>query len=129
MTALRWVGSLFLTGSCFFFLAAVLGMLRFPDVYTRLHAGTKAVTAGSILLLMGVAMWEASWHVFTKLLLIGLFLLVTNPIANHAIARASYRRGVAVPHVVMDQYRKYLFERGLISSPSQSGDQEDGEQG
>ncbi|MHA1123875.1 MAG: monovalent cation/H(+) antiporter subunit G [Candidatus Heimdallarchaeota archaeon] len=84
------------------FLAGV-GLLRFPDVYTRLHAGTKCTTFGSIficgsVMLLGLKMW---WFGDTdgSVLLIHTLgalvaILLTNPTGAHAIARAAHRSGV-----------------------------------
>lgn len=82
---------LLLLGSAFMFLGA-LGLLRMPDVYTRIQAGTKAVTLGSIALLAGVAIHHPQW--WAKLLLIALFVLLTSPIGSSTIARATHQRGI-----------------------------------
>lgn len=86
------LGSIFLTvGAVFCFLGA-LGLLRMPDVYNRIQAGTKAVTLGSIAILLGVALRQPEW--WPKLVLIGAFILLTNPVGSSTIARALYRAGV-----------------------------------
>lgn len=97
-----------LFGGMFFCVTAVVGVLRFPDLYTRLHAATKGVTAGSILLLLGVAILEGFGPIVGKLFLIGMFFIVTNPIATHAIARAACRKDVCTPQVVVDDYEEFL---------------------
>ncbi len=89
-----------------FCLSAVVGVLRFPDVYTRLHAGTKCLTAGALLILAGVAVLEASWPTTGRVLLIAVFFLATNPIAAHAVARAAYRQGGERRFIVIDEYRE-----------------------
>ena len=78
-------------GAGFLFLGS-LGILRLPDVYNRLQAGTKCTTFGAISTIMGVGLMEPSW--FWKSLVISLFILLTNPISNHALGRASKRIGV-----------------------------------
>ncbi len=87
----------------FFNVLAGVGLLRFPDVYTRLHAGTKCTTFGSIficgsVMLLGLKMW---WFGDTdgSVLLIHTLgalvaILLTNPTGAHAIARAAHRSGV-----------------------------------
>lgn len=86
------LGSIFLTvGAAFCFLGA-LGLLRMPDVYNRIQAGTKAVTLGSIAIVLGVGLRQPEW--WPKLLLIGMFILLTNPVGSSTIARALYRAGV-----------------------------------
>ena len=78
-------------GILFLFLGN-LGVLRLPDVYNRIQAGTKCTTLGAFLTIIGVGIMEPSW--FWKALLIALFVLATNPISSHAIARASCKSGV-----------------------------------
>jgi multicomponent Na+:H+ antiporter subunit G len=80
-------------GILFLFLGN-LGVLRLPDVYNRIQAGTKCTTLGAFLTIIGVGIMEPSW--FWKALLIALFVLATNPISSHAIARASRKSGVAL---------------------------------
>ena len=74
-------------GAVFLFLAS-LGILRMPDVYNRMQAGTKATTLGTILLLSGIAIGHPAWT--GKLILVMLFLVLTNPISSHALARAAH---------------------------------------
>ncbi len=99
----------------FFCLTAVVGILRFPDVFTRFHAGTKCTTAGAVLLLTGVAVYCWTWPVTAKLVLIILFMLMTNPISTHSIARAAYRQGIAAPVVTVDQYKEDLEQTRELS--------------
>jgi len=78
-------------GVTFLFLGA-LGVIRFPDVYNRLQAGTKCTTLGAFLSIISTGIIEPAW--FLKCLIIALFVLFTNPISAHALARASYKSGV-----------------------------------
>jgi multicomponent Na+:H+ antiporter subunit G len=82
---------LLLIGATFTLLGA-LGLLRMPDVYNRIQAGTKAVTLGALSLLLGVALLYPAW--WTKLLVIALMILVTNPLGSSTIARALLMAGV-----------------------------------
>ena len=96
----------------FFNVLAGIGLLRFPDVYTRLHAGTKCTTFGSIFLigsivLIGLKMWwdhdvNGSVLAFHSALAL-LAILLTNPVGAHAIARAAHRSGVQPARAVIDQ--------------------------
>jgi multicomponent Na+:H+ antiporter subunit G len=89
---MKLAGDLFLLlGGAFCFLGA-LGLLRMPDVYNRIQAGTKAVTLGSLALLLGIGLRQPEW--WPKLLVIALFILLTNPVGSSTIARALYRVGV-----------------------------------
>lgn len=76
-------------------LSGALGVLRFPDFYTRIHAAgiTDTLSAGMII---GGLMLQAGWTlVSVKLGLILLFLWVTSPVASHALARAAHQLGLA----------------------------------
>jgi len=75
-----------------FLLLGSFGILRLPDVYNRLQAGTKCTTFGAFFTIIGVGIMEPAW--FWKTLIIALFILITNPISNHALGRASRKRGV-----------------------------------
>ncbi len=91
MAGLQVIGAfLVLLGSVFLFLGA-LGILRMPDLYNRMQTGTKATTLGNILTLTGLGLLEPAW--LPKILLIILFVLVTNPLSSHALARAAHRAG------------------------------------
>lgn len=84
LTAVLW-----LTGSAFSLLAAV-GVLRMPDVFTRMQASTKASTFGLGCLLGGAALQMADLGSFIRLASIGAFVLLTTPVSGHVIARAAY---------------------------------------
>jgi len=78
-------------GTIFLFLGS-LGVFRLPDVYNRLQAGTKCTTLGAFLTIVGVGITQPGW--LPKTLVIALFILITNPISNHALGRASRKSGV-----------------------------------
>jgi multicomponent Na+:H+ antiporter subunit G len=80
-----------LIGSLFLFLGS-MGILRMPDVYNRMQAGTKATTVGSILTLLGIGLAIPGW--LPKLIVLILFILFTNPISSHALARAAHFAGI-----------------------------------
>ncbi len=77
-----------------FFLAGTVGLLRFPDVYSRLHAVTKADNAGLGLIAVGLALRADTVAGAAKLLLIWLLVLVASATASHLIARSSLERGI-----------------------------------
>jgi len=90
---LELVGSLtILAGSVFLFSAGV-GVLRMPDSYNRIQTGTKASTLGTILVLAGLAMLHPAWT--WKLVILIFFVLLTNPVSSHALARAAHTIHVA----------------------------------
>jgi multicomponent Na+:H+ antiporter subunit G len=77
-----------------FFFAGTVGLLRFPDVYTRLHALTKADNVGLGLIVAGLAIQAASWAIAAKLLLIWLLVLMSGACVAHLVAKAAFRRGI-----------------------------------
>ena len=104
---LRWSARICMGAGVFFSLVTAIGMLRFPDAYTRLHAGTKGLTIGVGLVLLGSALSAPSLEHGIKTGLIGVFMLVTNPIAMHALARANYRVQRSRLRLVIDEYQEW----------------------
>ena len=93
-----------LTGAVLCLLAGI-GLLRLPDVLTRMHAGTKPQAFGLLLVLIGAGLRLRSGVDLGTLLLVGLFQLLTVPVAAHMVARAAYRTGrVDHEHLVVDEY-------------------------
>ena len=84
---------LWIVGSAFAILAAV-GVLRMPDVFTRMQASTKASTLGFGCLVIGAALQLGDAASAIRLLSIGAFLLLTTPVSAHVIARGAYRARV-----------------------------------
>jgi multicomponent Na+:H+ antiporter subunit G len=95
MSALAHVlaGLMLVIGSLFALVAA-LGLLRFPDLYTRMHAASKAGTLGSGVLLLALATDALEFGVATRAVAGVVFLLLTGPISAHLLARAAYLSGV-----------------------------------
>ncbi len=99
---------------------AGVGLLRFPDVYTRLHAGTKCTTFGSIFLILSVVILGLkTWYLGNtdgSVLAIHSFIalvaiLLTNPTGAHAIARAAHRSGVTPVGAVVDHLKEKETEK------------------
>ena len=76
----------------FFFAIGTLGLLRLPDLHSRLHALTKADNIGLGLLALGVVLLDGSWQTGLKLLLVWLLVLFASSSSAHAIARYAGRR-------------------------------------
>ena len=68
------------------FLISAIGILRMPDLYTRMHVGTKSTTMGILLITFGTILVEPTW--WAKLVLLVIFILLTNPLSSSVIARA-----------------------------------------
>ena len=110
-------------GTIFLFLGA-LGIFRLPDVYNRLQAGTKCTTLGAFCAIVGVGIAEPDW--IFKALIVAVFILLTNPISAHALARASYKSGVPLCEgTVVDKCREFGeckdVERAAETSESPAG--------
>ena len=76
----------------FLCLTAGLGLLRFPDVLSRMHAGTKPQAVGVLLIMVGGAIRLQGWSATWMLLLVAAFQLLTAPVSAHMISRVAYRR-------------------------------------
>ncbi len=94
MSVSEWVTTLFLLAGAFFFFAGTLGLLRFPDVYNRLHALTKADNVGLGLITIGLMLRVDNGVIALKLLLIWFLVLLTSATAAHLIANAALRGGL-----------------------------------
>jgi len=86
------VGNLLLIIGSLFLFSAGLGVLRMPDTYNRIQTGTKATTLGTILVLIGLAFLHPAWTL--KLIILIFFVMLTNPVSSHALARAAHAIGV-----------------------------------
>lgn len=82
-----------LLGGAFLAFAAGVGVLRFPDLLSRMHAGTKPQVLGLILVLAGLALRLRSGGAVWALLLVVVFQLLTAPVGAHLVGRAGYRTG------------------------------------
>lgn len=108
--------SLFLLVGTFFIFSGSLGILRFPDVYTRLHAATKASTLGVASVLLAAFLFLYVDHeIISGKLLIGIwFIMLTAPISGHMISRAAHNAGVNYMKVAfVMNYEKQMNERML----------------
>lgn len=92
------IGLMALIFGLFFCAVGVLGVMRMPDIYTRLHASGKVATLGLFGLLLGSAILMPA--ITLKALALGLFILVTSPVTTHAIAASEYRRKEIVDELV-----------------------------
>lgn len=81
-------------GSGFFFVAGSVGLVRFPDVFTRLHALTKADNLGFGFLIIGLALRSGSWTAVAKLFMVWLLIVFTSATACHLIASTAREKGV-----------------------------------
>jgi len=101
------IGSaLIVVGLVFDFLGC-LGLVRFPDLYSRLQASTKCVTVGTCGILLGLFLFKGFSATGVKAILCLLFIILTAPVSAHALARSAYRSGVKPwEGTVIDEYSK-----------------------
>jgi multicomponent Na+:H+ antiporter subunit G len=98
------LGGLCLVCGAFFCLAAAVGVVRFPDVMTRMHAATKPTVFGLILVLLGVTLSLRDPKVFTLLTLAVLLQIMTAPVSGHLVSRTAHRGGHwDFDHAVVDE--------------------------
>lgn len=91
----------------FFSLAAAIGLLRLPDVYSRMHAASKAGTLGSGLMLIALAIYSDDLATTTRAVAGVIFFLLTAPISAHLLAKAAYAVGYRLSdQSVIDEMKK-----------------------
>jgi multicomponent Na+:H+ antiporter subunit G len=93
MNAIEWLQAALLCAGVFFFLVGSLGLLRFPDVFTRMHALTKADNLGLGMIVFGLLPGAESLAVGLKLLLVWLLALLASATAAYLVARTALARG------------------------------------
>jgi len=94
VTILEILGAALMGTGGAFMLATAIGVVKFPDFYTRLHAAGKGDTLGQGLVLLGLLLVAGEWGIALKLALIVFFLFIFNPTATHALARAAWVSGL-----------------------------------
>ena len=102
-----------------FMLIACLGLVRLPDMLTRMQAATKASTLGTGLIMMGAALYFADLGVSARVLAMLLFIFMTVPVAAHKLARAAYMLGVPLwKGTVVDELKgRYDREQEWLAAP------------
>lgn len=112
-----FTGALVLAGSALMLIAAI-GVVRMPDLFTRMQATTKAATLGAGLVMLGTAVHFATFGVTTRAIAAIAFVLLTAPIAAHLLGRAAYFLGVPLwDGSVRDELRdRYDWETHILAS-------------
>jgi multicomponent Na+:H+ antiporter subunit G len=87
-----------------FSLSGALGIVRMPDVYSRIQCSSKTITMGAVPVLIALAVGEGPISEYgSRALIVAVLLLVLNPAASHALARAAYKTGVPMKGAVRDE--------------------------
>lgn len=99
-----------------FMVLSSVGILRFPDLYTRIHAAGKAGTLGIIGVLLGVGLYSADVLTAAKMVALIVFFLLTSPVAGHMLDRAAYLTRVETdPSTAVDDLEgRYDMETGRL---------------
>lgn len=105
--------ALLLVGGAIFSLLAAIGIVRFPDLYTRMHAASKAGTVGSGLLLLAAGLHSLDVAILSRALAGFFFFVLTAPIAAHLLAKAAHQAGYRLTkQSVIDQLPQRQEPRG-----------------
>ena len=92
--ATDWLAAALIAAGTFFFLAGTVGLLRFPDVYSRLHALSKADNLGLGLVVAGLALQAGSLLDVVRLLLVWVLVLIASATTAHVISRSALHQGI-----------------------------------
>lgn len=87
----EWIISIVMISGALFMLLASIGLIRLPDIYTRMHAATKAPTLGLFLMLVSLCLHITTVSVIFNSIFIIIFLFLTIPVASHMIGRAAHQ--------------------------------------
>lgn len=119
-TIIDIVAGVFMILGCLMSLAAGIGLLRFPDLLSRMHAATKPQVLGLFLLLSALGLELRSWAVVPVLLLAWIVQLLTAPVSAHMVGRAGYRtRHLKRDTLVADELATVVDEAGRRESRDQ----------
>ncbi len=88
------ITAVLIASGCFLIIIASIGIVRFPDFFSRMHPAGKADSLGQALILTGLMVFEGYSLVSVKLLFIIIFIFIANPTTTHALANAAYVAGV-----------------------------------
>ena len=91
MTITDIISIIFICSGCFFFMTGSIGLVRFPDFYTRMHATGKSDTLAALLCLSGLAIHHGLTLDSFKIVMIAAFVFMANPTGTHSICRAAFR--------------------------------------
>ena len=114
--AASWI--LIVAGS-FFILTGAIGLIRFPDVFTRMHAASLIETLGAGFLFAGLMLQAGFSQATLKLLFILLLFFFTGPVITHALAQAALNHGDVNPELSEDRRERLDAESGGVSPPDQ----------
>ncbi|RFA30359.1 Na+/H+ antiporter subunit G [Alkalilimnicola ehrlichii] len=120
---IEFLTGFFLLGGAALMLIAALGLLRMPDLPTRMHASTKAGALGAGMMVAAVAIYFDDGAIIARAIAIVVFIIMTAPIGAHMIGRAGYFVGVPLwEHSIKDELKEqYDREKHTLASKRDDG--------
>lgn len=106
---MNYIGNILIIIGSFFYFVGALGLYRMPDFFNRAQAGTKATTLGTFSLLLGVGLINLVW--LPKLLIVIVFVAITNPVGSSVLARSAYRNNVEKCEKTQFDQMEGLYEK------------------
>lgn len=110
-TVTDWITAILLLGGALMSLAASIGLIRFPDLLSRMHAASKPQVLGLLLFLLALAVEMRSWALIPVLLVTWVFQLLTAPVSAHMVGRAGYRTKHLRPELLVIDELDDVVER------------------
>jgi len=119
---IKLIGAIMIFMGAFSLLVAAIGLLRMPDVYNRVQTGTKASTLGAIMAFVGVGLFKyESWgdgNWIGRVIILVLFILLTNPVSSHVLMRAAYFMKVPLSKMTKTDKLKEDLDNNVIKEPN-----------
>lgn len=110
-TVIDWIVAVLLLGGALMSLAAAIGLIRFPDLLSRMHAASKPQVLGLLLFLLALAVEMRSWALIPVLFVTWVFQLLTAPVSAHMVGRAGYRTKHLRPELLVIDELDDVVER------------------
>ncbi|KAD4060102.1 Na+/H+ antiporter subunit G [Arthrobacter yangruifuii] len=105
------ITAVLMLGGALMSLAAAIGLMRFPDLLSRMHAATKPQVLGLLLFLLALAVEFRSWKLLPVLAVVWIFMLLTAPVSAHMVGRAGYRTKHLRPELLVIDELDDVVER------------------
>lgn len=104
-TLVLFTSLILFTIGLFFVALGMVGLIRLPDVYNRMHATTKVTTIGTFSIMLAIFLNTGFSPIGLKALTVGIFLILTSPVVGHMVGRAAHRHGVPLcEESIVDEY-------------------------
>jgi len=110
----EWVGVILILIGSIVSLISAIGIIRFPDIYSRAHAATKTTTLAVLITLVGtfIYVWFGEGYMSVRLMLGIVFVFITAPISGHLILRAAYRANIKMSdNTVEDELKTAIYRK------------------